>query len=282
MLREGGGDLGLDGGAGSGELRGQEQKAGDEPSQTDRFVSDEMADKLLGDQSSVSFLTRKGGLKLNKKMSQEQRRAAVRQAVKRIINRDAGSRDAKAPLDPGDTKLAGKAEQRETEKPESSEISLVTGSVGKAKGPAAIKERLISGALDPDSVRARKHAGQYYESVRRMTTDVKRIAENTGIPEAVIQRIKNFIFMDVHDLGEGKIARFDPSYEMAESWQRLINGKDIQPHDLTLLRHEIMENELMDQGYSQDEAHRITSAKYNYAKEAYKYYGEIGKHKPNW
>ena len=105
-----------------------------------------------------------------------------------------------------------------------------------------------------------------------MTTDVERIAKNTGYSESEIQRIKNFIFMDIHDLGEGRISHFDACYEMAESWQRLIEGKNIKPHDLTLLRHEIMENDLMEQGYTQDEAHIITSAKYNYTQEAYRYY----------
>lgn len=51
------------------------------------LVSDEMADHLLGDQSSVSFLTRKGGLKLSKKMTQEQRGSAVKEAVARIARR---------------------------------------------------------------------------------------------------------------------------------------------------------------------------------------------------
>ena len=60
--------------------------------------------------------------------------------------------------------------------------------------------------------------------------------------------------------------------EMAQSWQRLIDGKDIQPHDITLLQHEIMEKELMDAGYTQDAAHTLTSHKFNYAEEAYKYY----------
>ena len=281
-VKQGQGDLRLDGGAGNGGLRGQERKTGEllplptavaEPSQTGSPVSDKMADNLLRDQSSVSFLTRKGGLKLNKKMSQEQKRAAVRQAVKRIINRDAGSRDAKAPLDPGDTKLAGKAELGK------SDISSVTRIVERIARSDTKQNKLIGGALDPESERADAHAERYYEFVRKMTTDVKRIAENTGIPEAVIQRIKNFIFMDVHDLGEGEIARFDPIYEMAESWQRLIDGKNIQPHDLTLLRHEIMENELMDQGYSQDEAHILASKKYDYKKESEEYHGSVKKNK---
>lgn len=132
----------------------------------------------------------------------------------------------------------------------------------------------ISGALNPEGKRARKHAVTYYGLVRKMTADVARIAKNTGYSEEQIQRIKSFLFLDKHDLGGGKVARFDPSYEIAQSWQRLIDGSEIQPHDLTLLMHEILESELMGKGYTQDEAHRITSKKYDYRREAEEYYGQ--------
>lgn len=136
----------------------------------------------------------------------------------------------------------------------------------------------ISGALNPDSDRADKHAQRYYAAVRKMTTDVSRIAQNTGFSSELVKSIKDFIFMEKHDLGD-RIDYFDSDYKMAESWQRLIDGKDVKPHDLTLLKHEKMERELMKQGYSQAEAHKITSQTYNYTKEAYEYYDSIEKHK---
>lgn len=138
-----------------------------------------------------------------------------------------------------------------------------------------IKSGGISGALNPSSERAQEHAEKYYQAVRKMKTDCKRIARNTGYSEDEIKQIKKFIFIDKHELGDGKFEQFAPSYEMAESWQRLIDGKNIQSHDLTLLKHEIIEKGLMKNGYSQDEAHTITSQKYNYAKEAYEYYDKI-------
>ena len=53
---------------------------------------------------------------------------------------------------------------------------------------------------------------------------------------------------------------------MAESFRRLSEGKDIQPHDLILLKHEWLELSLMKRyGYDYDTAHRITERKYNYA-----------------
>lgn len=142
-----------------------------------------------------------------------------------------------------------------------------------------IKSGAISGALNPYSKEANKHAEQYYKSVRKMKTDINRISENTGYDKETIQSIKNFIFMDKHDLGDGKYDYFDPSFEMAQSWQRLIDGKNIQPHDITLIKHEVMERDLMRAGLSQDEAHRLTSKTYNYKKESEEYYAAIEKNK---
>ena len=140
--------------------------------------------------------------------------------------------------------------------------------------------KAISGAriTNQFGAAAKAHADRYYGLVRSMTTDVKRIADNTGFSEADIAKIKKFIFLDTHDLGGAEPQRFAPDFAMAQSWQRLINGTP-EPHDITLLHHEIMENELMNQGLSQDEAHRITSQKYNYAKESNAFYGTPKKHK---
>lgn len=155
------------------------------------------------------------------------------------------------------------------------------------RGPRGVKEKAlkeagrkppISGAItNPESKPARQHASRYYGLVRSMKTDCRRIAENTGLPLEEIERIKSFVFLEKHDLGDG-IRRFDPSFEMAESWQRLIDGKNIQPHDLTLLRHEIMERQLMLEGMTQDEAHILTSKKYNYRGDAKAYYDSLEKH----
>ena len=105
-----------------------------------------------------------------------------------------------------------------------------------------------------------------------MHTQENNIAENTRYSEKEIQEIKNFIFNDVHDLGDQLERRFDPSFAMAQSWQRLINGNP-EPHDITMLEHEKLEMELMRQGMSQYDAHIAASKKYNYAKESEEYYG---------
>lgn len=149
--------------------------------------------------------------------------------------------------------------------------------VDKSGESGIIKLGGVSGALNPASKRAQTHADKFYESVRHMNTDVSRIAKNTGFDEKAIEEIKDFIFNQKHDLGGSEPEYFYPNYEMSQSWQRLIDGKNIQKHDLTLLKHEATERELMKQGYSQEEAHKVAEAKYNYSKESEEYYAEIDK-----
>lgn len=94
-------------------------------------------------------------------------------------------------------------------------------------GSGGYNSGAISGALKPDSEEAKAHAERYYESVRHMTSDTSKISDATGIKKEKIDKIKNHVFIQEHDLIDGR-KRFDPSYEMAQSWQRLMSGKNIQ------------------------------------------------------
>ena len=141
-----------------------------------------------------------------------------------------------------------------------------------------MKSGAVSGARNPSSKEAREHAERYYGLVRSMKTDVARISETTGFAEEDIQTVKSYIFMEKHDLGGKEPEYFAPDYMMAESWQRLIDGKP-ELHDITLLNHEIMERDLMKKGIPQNEVHIKESGKYNYAKEAGEYYAKIKKYK---
>lgn len=142
-----------------------------------------------------------------------------------------------------------------------------------------IESGAVSGALNPRSLKAQEHADRYYGLVRAMTTDVKSISENTGMTTEEIQRVKDFVFFDEHDLSGGK-SLFLPNYDMAESWQRLIDG-NFEPHDLTMLKHELLEMSYMEEGYSQADAHILASKVYNYTKETDEYNDKISKHKKN-
>lgn len=161
---------------------------------------------------------------------------------------------------------------------EAQEHKIQPKGVVKSGKDDTIKSGAVSGARNPYGKAADEHAKKYYGSVRKMTTDVSRIAKNTEYSKEEIQAIKNYLFVDEHDLGDSGFKRFDPDFMIAESWQRLTGGKP-EPHDLTLINHEIMEKKLISQGLSQDEAHNQATAKYNYDKEAREFYGKIKKFK---
>ena len=72
--------------------------------------------------------------------------------------------------------------------------------------------------------------------------------------------------MDKHDLGGEKPSRFNPDYDIAVSWQRLIEGKGIKEMDTVLLKHELHELKLMAQGLDYRKAHDLTDLLYNYTK----------------
>ena len=122
----------------------------------------------------------------------------------------------------------------------------------------------ISGALNPVSPQAEQHAKRYYEFIRKTKSDISKISAHTGISADKIEKIKNHIFVSEHILDDG-VRRFDPSYSMAVSWQRLMNGEYIE-RDIVLLKHEYAELRYMERGLSQAEAHVKASKRYNYAK----------------
>ena len=134
----------------------------------------------------------------------------------------------------------------------------------------------ISGAIsNPMSPEAQLHAYKYYEEIRHRKDDVYKIAEYTGYTPEQILRVKNFLFIETHILSSG-IHRFDPSFEIAETWQRLSDMHEyVQPHDKLLIPHELMEMELINKGMSQDEAHEKTSGTYDYPGESNKFYEEL-------
>ena len=142
-----------------------------------------------------------------------------------------------------------------------------------------INLRTPSGALDPYSERAEEHAERYYETVRNRKIDAERIARNTGFSEKDIEAVRQYIFLEKHDLGINGIRRFFPSHMMAKSWRRMFEGKDIQPHDLTMIKHELLERQYMLAGVPQNIAHEKAEKKYNYRKEAEEYHAKISKRK---
>jgi hypothetical protein len=123
-----------------------------------------------------------------------------------------------------------------------------------------------SGAIArSDYGRMKAHAERYYEEIRNRTTDVEAIANNTDFSVEDVDAVKRHIFIDEHDLGDEFPERFEPNYDMAVSWQRLIDGKNIQKMDLILLQHELHELRQMAQGVSFYVAHESAQSVYNYS-----------------
>lgn len=122
---------------------------------------------------------------------------------------------------------------------------------------------------DPYNKERDRHAQEFYESVRNRNKqhEIVKVSKNSKLSQSDVEKIYNHIFINEYDLEDGR-KRFDPSYDMAESWRRLseIGGKNIQPHDLVMLDHELMEHDLMAKGMKYDEAHELTNKSYNYQK----------------
>ena len=150
------------------------------------------------------------------------------------------------------------------------------GKLGLINGKVDLSGIKITGALDPYSKRANKHAEMYYESIRKMKKDCEQISINTGYPVDLIKKIKYYAFIDEHDLETGR-KRFDPSCQIAHSWQRLIEGNSIQEHDLLLLEHEMYELTLVSLGMPQNKAHDATNVLYNYTRGCEEFYGKFKK-----
>ena len=125
-----------------------------------------------------------------------------------------------------------------------------------------------SGAISrKDIKRQEAHANLYYEEIRKRSSDIVTIAGNSGFSVDDIKNIKGHLFFNRYDLGELELSRFDPSYDIAISWQRLIDGDSIREMDIVLLRHELMECNLMhERGLDYRTAHDMAELKYNYKK----------------
>lgn len=132
-----------------------------------------------------------------------------------------------------------------------------------------IKEKgAYTDSNDPEGTKRDAHAERYYASMRnsQKANIVEAIAQNTGVPSATIAKVYDHLLVNQYDLEAG-YTTFDPDYYIAESLQRLREGKNIQAHDLILLQHEALEYDLMNNnGLTYDEAHAIANKSYNYQK----------------
>lgn len=128
---------------------------------------------------------------------------------------------------------------------------------------------------DPDGKKREKSAKDFYKQIlnRDRAYEIRAVSKNTGFSEEDIDKVFAHIFELKHLFKDGTVRKFDPDYYMQHSWMRLREGKNIQKHDLTLLRHEIEEAKIMGTGLDvvYEVAHAEVEKTYNYVEELLEY-----------
>jgi len=77
-----------------------------------------------------------------------------------------------------------------------------------------------------------------YETIRK-TDDVAAIVQHTGLPDFQVQRVKDHLFFNTHDLDDG-LRRFDADPLIGNAWERLQSGSHTL-NDISLFVHELFE-----------------------------------------
>lgn len=131
----------------------------------------------------------------------------------------------------------------------------------------------LSGAINDISLdvderrRAQRHAKLFYETIRNSNRRIliDKISKSSKMRRKSIEKVIEHVFDNMYNLNKGNTT-FEPDFQMAQSFQRLINGKPLR-RDIIMLKHERLEYELMHRyGYKDyATAHRITEQRYNYA-----------------
>lgn len=147
-------------------------------------------------------------------------------------------------------------------------------SMAKAGGKGA-----LNNTNDPWGRKREKHAVMYYEEIRNRKTPyvVSRIAQNASISKKSAQAIYDHVFINDHVFKDGEVRAFDPDYDMAESFRRILEGKNIKPHDLVMIKHENLELNLMKKyNMVYEDAHELANRKHNYQNALDEFLKEMG------
>lgn len=115
--------------------------------------------------------------------------------------------------------------------------------------------------------KAQRHAKLFYETIRNSNRAVlvNKISKSSKMHRKSVEKVIEHVFDNMYNLNKGN-TKFEPDFQMAQSFQRLISGTPLK-RDIIMLKHERLEYELMHRyGYTDyATAHRITEQKYNYA-----------------
>lgn len=132
---------------------------------------------------------------------------------------------------------------------------------------------------DPYGRKREEHAVSYYEEIRNRKSVyvINRIAKNAGISRKSAQNIYEHVFIREHTFRNGEVKLFDPDYDMAESFRRILEGKNIKPHDIIMIKHENLELNLIKKyNLTYEDAHELTNKKYNYQNALDEFLKEVG------
>ena len=119
---------------------------------------------------------------------------------------------------------------------------------------------------DPEGIMRKQHAEKYYSALRnsKKAFFVATVSKNADVESESVSKMFDHLLINEYDLGKG-YSRFDEDYDIAESLRRLREGKNIQTHDMLLIKHEALEYDLMHKdGLSYEEAHTIASKTFDY------------------
>lgn len=99
----------------------------------------------------------------------------------------------------------------------------------------------------------------------------KIIAKVGNISDIEGKQVFNHIFRNKHKFDDeisGEIYEdyFDPDYDMAQSFLRILNRQKVLERDIILIKHELLESNLMKENpdLTYKEAHKITNQQFNY------------------
>lgn len=118
---------------------------------------------------------------------------------------------------------------------------------------------------DPNYSKRNAHATRYYSNIRNSDRNsiVAAISKNVDIDSKDVGTALDHLFYTKHELEKGFVY-FEEDYDIAESIQRLRDGRNIQPHDIILIQHEALEAKYMSSGMLFNEAHSKAESQYNY------------------
>lgn len=120
-----------------------------------------------------------------------------------------------------------------------------------------------------------KKAKRQYDKIRK-ANDIEAVAKSSGMSIKEIEAIKNHIFYNKHIKYDGEIELFEPDYDMAVAWKRLVEGNP-EKRDILLLKHELLESELERKyNLTAAEAHERANKAYAWDIELLKELGESG------